>query len=126
MIASDPTCDIENVTVMENNHIRLQCNVIYGGLWRPVMEWTPHCLHGQENTYNDSIFTNVAESQQYISMTVSLQILAKPHHNGSSFVCNTYFDRADMLVKHTVNNNTRITITLGNRPKLAFSVSLIC
>src|SRR6218665_3564414 len=91
-IDSDPTCHIDNVTVMEGGHIWLYCNITLDGLWRPVMEWKQLDHLGQEKINNDSIFPNVTESQQDTSMIVSLQILAKPHHNGISFVCSTYFD----------------------------------
>lgn len=108
IIASDPTCHFDNVTVMEGDHIRLQCNVTYGGLWRPVMEWTQLGFLEREKINNDSIIRDVTKSEQYTTMTVSLQILAKPHHNGVSFVCSTHFHRSDMLVKYMyqVNNNT--------------------
>lgn len=111
IIASNPICNLSNVTVMANDYIRLQCNVTYGGVWRPVMEWTLLGFLEREKIFNDSTLTatienDVTESQQYTTMTASVQILTKPHHNGISFVCSTHFHRSDMSVKYKVNNNT--------------------
>lgn len=70
------------------------------------MEWTQFSVLGQEKINNDSILVNVTMSKQCTSMTVSLQMLAKPHHNGVRFACSTYFDHRNMIVKYKVNNNT--------------------